>query len=103
MGRSTLHTLADGGGVDIDMDDLCVGGKGLDLSGDPVIKTGSDGDQEIGFHHRHVGPVGSVHSQHPQREGMVARKASQVPSGSWSRESPAFRPRGSVPLKHWKR
>ena len=32
-----------GGRVDIDMDDFRVGSEGMELSGDPVVKAGTDG------------------------------------------------------------
>ncbi len=60
-GKIDSHIFADRSGIDIDVDDLGLGSKGLDLARDPVIETGPDGNQEIGLHHRHIGPIGSVH------------------------------------------
>ena len=37
-GEIDPHIFADRSGIDVDMDDLGLGGKGLDLSGHPVIK-----------------------------------------------------------------
>lgn len=34
-----------GGRVDIDMDDFRVGSEGMELSGDPVVKAGTDGKE----------------------------------------------------------
>ena len=41
--------LPDLGRIDIDMDHLRSRGEGIDLTGDPVIEPGPDGDQEIAF------------------------------------------------------
>ena len=44
-GEIDPHVLFDGGRIDIDMDDLGVGCKCRDLTGDTVIEAGTDGDQ----------------------------------------------------------
>ena len=93
-GKIDPHILADGSGIDIDMDDLCVGSKGLDLPGHPIIKTSSDGDEEIGFHHGHIGPIGSVHSQHSQEREDDCPESHPDPSGSWSQGCPVSRQKG---------
>ncbi len=73
-GEIDPHILTDRGGIDVDVDDLGLRSKGLDLPGHPVIKSGSDGNQEIRLHHRHIGPVGPMHSQHAKGKGMGARE-----------------------------
>ena len=60
-----------GCGIDIDMDDLRIGRKGMELSGDPVIEPGADGKQQIALAHRHIGRIGAVHSQIADEQRMV--------------------------------
>jgi hypothetical protein len=90
------HIFADGGRIDVDMNDFCLGGEGLDLAGDPVIKSRSDGDEEVRLHDRHVGPIGPVHSQHAQRQGMIAREAAQPHQGHGHRNTQLFRKKGEL-------
>ncbi len=44
------------------MNDLGLRSEGFEFSGDPVVESGSDGDEKIGLHHRHIGPVSPMHS-----------------------------------------
>jgi hypothetical protein len=52
--------------VDVEMDDLCFGGKILHRSGDPVIEPGSHGQQQIASGDGHIGRPGAVHAGHAQ-------------------------------------
>lgn len=56
--------------VDIDVDDLGVGGERLQLSGHAVIEARADSDEQVAMMHRVVGVGRAVHPQHPQREGV---------------------------------
>ena len=40
--------LAQLGRVDVDVDDLGVGGEAVDLAGDPVVEAGAEGDEQVG-------------------------------------------------------
>ncbi len=75
------NVLVDGSGIDIDVDFFCLGGKGIDLAGDPVVKTGSDGDEAVALVNRHVGGVGAVHAQHAEKLLIVAGKRAQAVQG----------------------
>ncbi len=77
QGNVHPHVLADRTGVDVDMDDLGMGGKGVDSAGDPVVEAGPHRDQEIAIGHRHVGEIGAVHPQHSHAERIGAGKAAQ--------------------------
>ena len=59
------------------MDDGGVGAELFDVSGDPVVEAGTDGDQHIGLVHRHVGLVGAMHSQHAEEVLAAARIGAQ--------------------------
>jgi hypothetical protein len=69
------HVFADGGGVDVDVNDFGLGGKAIGLAGHPVIEPYADGDEQIAFGSAHVGPVGAMHADHSQPEGIGAGKA----------------------------
>ncbi len=76
--------------VDIDVDDFGVRGKGGYLSGHPVVKTRSDSDQKIGFGNGHIGVVGAVHPQHPQRKRVSLGKRSHPHQGGRDRSLDGF-------------
>ena len=41
--------LAELGGVDVDVDDLGVGGEAGDLAGDAVVEAAAEGDEQVGL------------------------------------------------------
>ena len=57
--------------VDIHMDNFGVRRKGIQLTGDAVVKTGTDGDEQIARLHRQVCRFGAVHPQHAQIVGVI--------------------------------
>ena len=66
-------------------DRLGVFGKGIQTTGNPIIETGADGEDQVRFTHGHVGPVGAMHAQHAHREwvGFRKRPQAQKRSGYW--------------------
>ena len=58
-----MDILGDGRRINIDMYNLCVRRKRVQLSCDPVIESCTDGKQHIALFHRHIGRVGSVHTK----------------------------------------
>jgi hypothetical protein len=69
-GYVDAHVLAYLGGVDIDMDDVGVGGKGAYLGRGPVVEPHADGDNQIGGVNGHVGVGHAVHAQHTVAQGV---------------------------------
>ena len=69
------HVLADGRGIDVDMDDPGSGGEGADPARDPVVKAGAHGNEHVAAVHGHVGRIGAVHAEHAEPQGMVAGKS----------------------------
>ena len=65
-GKIHVHVLAQLAGVNIDLDDGGVFGKGLGVQRHPVRKAGAHCDQHIALCHRPVGGVAAVHTQHSQ-------------------------------------
>jgi len=63
------------------VNDSSVGRKGFQFACDPVIKTGTDANQQIRFLDSKVGISGSVHSEHIKREGVILVKCSQTHQG----------------------
>lgn len=51
--------------IDIQMDHLRLRCKGIKAAGNPIVKAGADGDQQITLLHRQIGRLTAVHSQHP--------------------------------------
>jgi hypothetical protein len=60
--------LAELGGVDVDVDDLGVGGEAGHLAGDPVVEAAAQGDEQVGLLHRHDRRVVAVHAGHAQAQ-----------------------------------
>ena len=75
------YVLGNGGRVDVDMDDPCVGAEFLQVSGYAVIEARADGDQHVALVHRHIGFVGAVHSQHADELRVRSRVCPQAHQG----------------------
>ena len=63
--------LAELGGVDVDVDDLGVGGEGADLAGDPVVETAAERDEQVGVLHGGDGGVVAVHARHAEAQRVA--------------------------------
>ena len=62
--------------ININMDNLCVWSKGVQLSCNPVIEPRSDGEEDIALFYRHIGRVGTVHSEICHIVRMICRNGS---------------------------
>ena len=80
-----MLVLADLGRIDIDVDDLCMGGKGLDLAGNPVIEASPDRDHEIAFRNSEICIFRTMHPQHAEIERVVAGNAPDAHQGGGNR------------------
>ena len=60
--------------IDVNVNDLGMPGKFIDLTGRSIVKPGSNRDQQITFSHSIVGIPGPMHSQHTQELRMVTGK-----------------------------
>ena len=69
--------------INVDVDKVGAYAELLEVTGDPVIEPGADGDDQICVVHGHVGGVGAVHAQHAQPQAVPAREAAERPSGCW--------------------
>ena len=49
-----------------------MGGKGIDLAGDPVVEPGANGDKEVALRDREVRILGAMHAEHPEIERIIA-------------------------------
>ena len=56
------------GRVDVDVDDLGVGGEGRHLAGDPVVEPGAEGDEQVGLLHRRDRGGVAVHARHAEAQ-----------------------------------
>ena len=62
--------LGDLGGVNVDVNDLGLGGEGVDLAGHAVVEAGTQGDEQVGLlHGSHCGN-GAVHAGHAEVLGV---------------------------------
>src|SRR5438552_2376688 len=55
------HILVDRRRVDVDVDLLGTGGKGIETAGDTIVEARPDCDHQVAVVHRHVRFVGAVH------------------------------------------
>src|SRR5690606_12245366 len=64
-GNIDAHTLGNGGGINVDVDDFAgVLGKMLGVADNSVVEARTDGDEDVAVLHGHVGLVGAVHAGH---------------------------------------
>jgi hypothetical protein len=78
--------LADLRRVYIDVHEFCVGRKGIDLPGYPVIEPCPDREHEVALGDCEVRVLGPVHPEHPEVEGMVAGDTAQPHQGGRDRD-----------------
>ena len=71
IGTSGATDLAELGGVDVDVDDLGVGGEAVELAGDPVVEAAPERDQQVGLLHRGDRGVVAVHAGHAEAQLVV--------------------------------
>ncbi len=76
-GDGDLDIFADGGWIDIDVDDISLGGEFAHIAGDAVIETDADGDEQVRFLDGIIGISGAVHAQHFQGKGIGLREGAQ--------------------------
>ena len=60
------------------MDLLRLRREGIEPPGHAVVEAGTDGDDQIGAVHRHIGFVGAVHAEHPEPVGMIGGEGAQT-------------------------
>ena len=63
--------LAELGGVDVDVDDLRLGGEGGHLAGDAVVEAAAQGDEQVGPLHRRDRGVVAVHARHAEGQRVA--------------------------------
>ena len=63
------------GRVDVDVDDLRLGGERVDLAGDPVVEAGAECDQEVGLLHRGDRRRVAVHAGHAETQRVIVGEA----------------------------
>ena len=71
--------LVELGRVDVDVDDLGLGGEGADLAGHPVVEPAAQGDEQVGLLHGGDGGVVAVHAGHAQAQRVGVGEASPGP------------------------
>ena len=59
------------GRVDVDVDDLGLGGEAVEPAGDAVVEAGAEGDQQVAALHRRDGGGVAVHPGHAEGQRVV--------------------------------
>jgi len=77
-GNINPHIFANLGGVNIDMNDLGIRRKRSKVYRHPVIKTDTQGDQDITFGYSRVCIFGAMETQHSEGKGMPAGNSTQT-------------------------
>ena len=80
-GHVGMANLVELGRVDVDVDHRSVGCETIELAGDAVVESGTDGDEEIGFLHGGDRRVRPVHAGHPQRQGVIVGEPAATHEG----------------------
>ena len=66
IGTSGRRTLPELGRVDVDVDDLGLGGEARHPAGHPVVEAAAQGDEQVRLLHRRDRGVVAVHARHAQ-------------------------------------
>ena len=80
-----MANLANLGRVDVNVNHLCAGREALHISGDSVVKTSTERNQQIGFLKARHGRHGAVHSGHPEVLTVSVRKCAARHQGGGNR------------------
>ena len=72
-----LDILLNARRINVNVNDLGMLGKLIDLSGSPIVKAGAHSDQQITLGYRIIGIPRPVHSQHAQELRVFAGKPAQ--------------------------
>ena len=83
--------LGDRGRIDVDMDNLGVRAELRDVVRDAVSKPRSDGKDDVGVVHGHVGLIGAVHAEHAEEPGVSCREGAEPHEGAGDRHVEALR------------
>ena len=70
-------------GIDVDMDDLGLGGEIIHFARYAVVKTCTYSYQAIRLGYCHIGRIGAVHAEHAERERVIAREATEAHERVW--------------------
>ena len=76
-GHIDFHILADGGRINIDMDNLRLGSECFQPARNAVVKTRTRSNDEIRLVYRLVGRICTMHAQHAKEQRIVPRKRAQ--------------------------
>ncbi len=72
-----LDCLADGGRINVNVNNRSVRRKHLQIAGHAVIETRADGDKQIAAGHGEVRVLRAVHAQHAEEARIIGRKRAQ--------------------------
>ncbi len=82
-----FHVLVHLCQVDVEMNDFCLTGIGVEVAGDTVVETHADGDQHVALVGIHVGSDITVHPQHPCVERVVGGDGGKPEDGRAERNA----------------
>src|SRR5882762_6574220 len=73
-----LYVLVDFGAVDLNVDLACALGVSAQVTGDAVVKSHADGDEEIRFLNGIVYPGFAMHAHHSKVQRIIGREAADA-------------------------
>jgi len=82
--------LAELGRVDVDVDHLGFGGEGVDATGDPVVETAAEGDEQVGALHGGDRRVVAVHPRHTEAQRVRVGERTARHEGGHDRDAGAL-------------
>ena len=95
------HQLGDLGRVDVQMDDLGLGGEGRELAGDAIVEAGAQRDDQVGVLDRVVGELGAVHAEHAQALRMGLGERALAVDGGHDRRAHQLDEAPAPPRRRW--
>ncbi len=91
--------LAQLGGVDVDVDDLGVGGEAVELAGDPVVEAAAQGDEQVRLLHGGDRRVVAVHARHAEAQRVAVGEGAPGHQRGDHRQLAAARPAPGGPRR----
>ncbi len=85
-----MDVSGNGSCINVDVDDLCMWGKFMKLSGDTVIKTCSDGEKQIAVADCHICCISTMHAKVSDKKRMFCGDSAASHNGCDNRNLSLF-------------
>ena len=81
-----MNISGNGSSININVDNLCMWGKFMELACDTVVKTGSDGKQKIAFIYCHICGISAVHTKISDKQRVLCGNGATSHNGCDNRD-----------------